>query len=140
MIRVNDTYEYKTKFTQQDVEAFAELTGDRNPLHINLDFAQKSEYGREIVQGVLIASAFSKVFGTMWPGTHDSIYISQDMMFHAAVFVDEEYLLKFECTNVDETRAIGTIAASLVDKQGKELVTLKARIKSLSQFSAPILN
>lgn len=134
MIRVHDTYQYDTLFTQNDVELFSDLTGDKNPIHLNKSFAAQSEYGRQIVQGMLIASVFSKVFGTMWPG-EDSIYISQETIFVKPVFVEEPYTVKFECIAVDGERAIGTLQGYLKDKDGDVLVKVTARIKSKSQFS-----
>lgn len=139
MIMIHDKFQYKTRFTQKDVEVFSDLTGDKNPIHLNRTFAEKSEYGRQIVQGMLIATAFSKVFGTMWPG-EDSIYISQDILFISPVYVETDYILNFECENVDRERKIGTIKASLVNDSGVELVKLKAKIKSSFHFSNPNLN
>lgn len=137
MIRSDDTYEYKTVFTQEDVNAFAELTGDKNPIHIDLEYAKTTEYGKEVVQGMLIASAFSKVFGTMWPGTQDTLYISQDMVFLAPVYVGDQYTLKFVCLSVNEETSVGTIQATLNGDNDEIMVSLKARIKSVTMFSQP---
>ena len=139
MIMLHDTYEYKHNFTQQEVEMFAELTGDKNPLHLNKKFAKESEFGDQIVHGMLVGAIFSKVFGTMWPAD-DSVYISQDLMFMSPVYVGRDYTLKFTCSEVDRTRKIGTITAVMKDNQGKDVVKVKAKIKSNKHFSNPNLN
>lgn len=134
MIRVHDTYEYSTVFTQEDVETFANLTNDMNPIHIDKNYAMKSKFGRQVVQGVLISCAFSKVFGTLWPGAQDSYFISQEILYLKPVYINEDYIIKFECTAVDNARAIGTIVAIMKDNSGNEVVKLTARIASETEF------
>ncbi len=139
MINVSDTYEYTTVFTQHDVKAFAELTGDNNPIHIDKAFAEKSEFGRQVVQGVLIQCAFSKVFGTMWPKDDNSFFISQDVQYIRPVYPDVCYTIKFECTSIDHQRAIGTIVGIMKSPDGIDVMKMTARISSKKQFSAPIV-
>lgn len=134
MIKVNDTYSYKTIFTQEDVEFFANLTGDFNPIHLDKEFAAKSEFGRQIVQGVLVSCAFSKVFGTQWPGKQDSYFISQDIMYFKPVYVGEAYQIDFECVAVDPKRHIGTIEGIIHDKDHNNIVKVTARIFCKSEF------
>lgn len=139
MVRVHETFEYKTVFTKQDVMDFAHLTDDLNPFHIDEDFAKKNRFGRLVAQGVLISCAFSKVLFTKWPGNGDAFFISQDIVYQKPVFVDEEYNMKLECTNIDEQRAIGTIECKLISKDGATVVSMKARLHSEIEFSAPKL-
>lgn len=136
MIRINDTYEYRTNFTQRDVEMYAELTGDKNPVHLNKTVGENSEFGYQVVYGMLIGCAFSKVFGTMWPG-EDSVYLQQDMIFLRPVAVGRDYIVKCECTDVDRTNAIGTLVCYLKDDNGVEYVKVTARIRSRLHFSNP---
>ncbi len=137
MIKTNDTFSYKTIYTPEDVEVFANLTGDRNPVHLNQAYAKQTEFKRPIVHGVLVIAAFSKVFGTMWPG-EDSMYISQNINFLKPVYVNEPYNIELVCTKVDRERCIGTIEGTLKDSNGEDIVSIVVRIRSNSQFS-PIL-
>lgn len=130
MIKLHDTYEYTTIFTQEDVEAFAKLTEDSNPIHLNPNFAKNSKFGRQIVQGILVSCAFSKVFGTMWPGDKDSFFISQEVIYNEPVFVEEPYKIKFECTGIDQGRNIGTIVGQIYDNSNNVIVKVTARIFS----------
>lgn len=132
----HDTFEYSHTFTQSEVELFADLTGDRNPIHLNKKLAKESEFGDQVVQGMLVAAIFSKVFGTMWPAD-DSIYILQDIMFLLPVYVGQEYKLKFSCDEIDRARHIGTINATMKDTGGQIVVKLRAKIKSDKHFSNP---
>ena len=109
MIRVHDTYDYNTIFTEKDAEVYAKLTDDYNPVHIDRKFATETEFGRPVAQGVLILCAFAKVFGTMWPADKMAYFISQNVTYLKPVYIDEPYHIRFECTNVDHKRMIGTI-------------------------------
>lgn len=136
MINVNDTYEYRTHFTQSDLEAYAELTGDKNPVHLNKIVGKDNEFGYQVVYGMLIACAFSKVFGTMWPG-EDSVYLQQDMIFLKPVPAEKDYWVKCKCTEIDRDKAIGTLVCYLKDEDGNDYVKVTARIRSRLQFGNP---
>lgn len=71
-------------FEQSDVETFANICGDNNPLHINEEFASKSRFGGTIVHGILLSSLFSTLLGRTIPG---SIYVSQTLSFKRPVRV-----------------------------------------------------
>nr|PZN87069.1 MAG: acyl dehydratase [Pseudomonadota bacterium] len=70
--------------TEADVAAFAEVTGDKNPVHLDPDFAAKTIFKERIAHGMLTASLISAVFGTKFPGP-GVIYISQTLNFRAPV-------------------------------------------------------
>ena len=53
MLKVGDKYEYEFSYTQQDVELFARVTGDNNPIHIDAEFAKTTPFGRPIMHGFL---------------------------------------------------------------------------------------
>ena len=78
MIKTGDKYRHEVTYTQEGVIAFAEITGDKNPIHLDPEFAAKTPFGRPIVHGFLSASVFSKVFGMLFPG-QGTIYLSQEM-------------------------------------------------------------
>ena len=67
-----------------DVVGFAQLTGDRNPIHLSEHFAAKTQFGKRIAHGLYTASLISAVLGTRLPGP-GAIYVSQTLNFHAPV-------------------------------------------------------
>jgi hypothetical protein len=79
------------QFTAADVLAFATLSGDHNPIHLDEAFAKTTPFGRCIVHGMLGSSLFSTMFATRIPGC---IYISQSLAFKAPVFVGDSVLAK----------------------------------------------
>ena len=53
MIKTGDKYRHEVTYTQEGVIAFAEITGDKNPIHLDPEFAAKTPFGRPIVHGFL---------------------------------------------------------------------------------------
>ena len=71
-----------------DVVGFAQLTGDRNPVHLSEHFAAKTTFGGRIAHGLYTASLISAVLGTRLPGP-GAIYISQTLNFRAPVRIGD---------------------------------------------------
>jgi acyl dehydratase len=80
MIQKGETYSHEFKFTQNEVNQFAEVTGDKNPVHTDAEYAAKTMFKRPIMHGMLSASLFSKVFGTLFPG-EGTIYLKQSSIY-----------------------------------------------------------
>ena len=133
MIKVADTYTHEICFNQSDVNTFAKITGDNNPIHLDTEFAAKTIFGKPIVHGFFSASVFSMVFGTKFPG-EGTIYLFQDMKFLAPVFVDKPYKAKFEVLEVNTEKHIGIIKCILEDENGKNVIEGTAKLKNNSQF------
>src|SRR5437763_12702879 len=74
--------------SSNDVVGFAELTGDRNPIHLSEHFAAKTSFGRRIAHGLYTASLISAVLGTRLPGP-GAVYVSQTLNFRAPVRIGD---------------------------------------------------
>jgi hypothetical protein len=72
-----------------DVVGFAQLTGDRNPIHLSEHFAARTTFKTRIAHGLYTASLISAVLGTRLPGP-GAIYISQSLNFRAPVRIDRD--------------------------------------------------
>ena len=81
--------EYRRRISQADVEHFAEVSGDVNPLHLDAAFAGRTMFKGPIVHGMYTAAMISTVIGTRLPGP-GCIYMSQNIRFLAPVRVGEE--------------------------------------------------
>jgi 3-hydroxybutyryl-CoA dehydratase len=71
-----------------DVVGFAQLTGDRNPIHLSEHFAAKTSFGSRIAHGLYTASLISAVLGTRLPGP-GAVYVSQTLHFRAPVKIGD---------------------------------------------------
>lgn len=70
--------------TQEMIRAFAELSGDTNPVHLDEDYARGTRFGGAIAHGLLVASLLSALLGTELPGP-GAIYLGQELRFRAPV-------------------------------------------------------
>lgn len=99
-LKVNDIYSKRIQITEEIVNNFSEITGDKNPVHIDDEFAKKSIYKKRIAHGMLIGSLISSVIGNDFPGK-GTIYISQSLRFIKPVFFDECILITIEVIKVE---------------------------------------
>ena len=132
-LKVGDIHQEKVKFNQPNVDTFAEITGDNNPIHINAEYAAQTPFGKPIVHGFYAGSVFSKVFGTIWPG-EGTIYLYQDMTFLSPVFVEQDYFAKFEVLEVNEEKHRGTIQCILETTDGKQAIKGLAKLLHKDKF------
>ena len=79
--------------TEADINAFAEVTGDKNPVHLDADYAAKTIFKERIAHGMLTASYISAVFGMEMPGP-GVIYVSQTLNFRAPVKIGQTVTAK----------------------------------------------
>ena len=82
------TEAYPKTVKSSDVVGFAEITGDRNPIHLSEHFAAKTPFKGRIAHGLYTASLISAVIGTRLPGP-GAIYISQTLRFLAPVKIGD---------------------------------------------------
>jgi 3-hydroxybutyryl-CoA dehydratase len=83
--------------TEADIVAFAGVSGDFNPVHINEEFAKDTVFKGRIAHGMLSAAFISTVFGTRLPGP-GCIYVSQSLKFKAPVRIGDTVTAKVELT------------------------------------------
>jgi 3-hydroxybutyryl-CoA dehydratase len=83
---LNAEFEFVNTFTEKDVVAFAGLSQDDNPIHVDPEYARNSIFKKQVVHGVLLVSMFSKIFGTIYPG-NGGIYMSQTSKFLKPAFI-----------------------------------------------------
>lgn len=113
-LAIGDTYEYAFRFTQEEVVAFAQLTGDDNPLHLDPDYAATTAFKRPIIHGMLSASVFTKIIGTRFPG-YGSIYMGQTFQFMRPMFVDTDYKVTFTVISLNPQKHTGEILGEITD-------------------------
>jgi acyl dehydratase len=96
-LEVGDSYRATHFISEQDVRAFAQITGDDNPIHVDEEFARQTQFGHRIVHGVLLLGIVSKVLGRDYPG-HGSIAISVTSRFLRPVPVNSEITIEYKVT------------------------------------------
>jgi 3-hydroxybutyryl-CoA dehydratase len=79
--------------TENDIFAFAEITGDKNPVHLDAAYAAQTMFKERIAHGMLTAGYISAVFGMQLPGP-GAIYVSQTLNFRAPVKIGDRVIAK----------------------------------------------
>ncbi|HPI62683.1 MAG TPA: MaoC family dehydratase, partial [Alphaproteobacteria bacterium] len=92
------------KVQEKDVLSFSEISGDKNPVHLDAAFAKTTRFKERIAHGLLSASFISAVFGMKMPGP-GSIYLSQTLQFKAPVKIGDTVTAKVKVKNIDLNRA-----------------------------------
>jgi 3-hydroxybutyryl-CoA dehydratase len=88
--KINDVFKYDFSFKNEDIMAYAKLSGDSNPIHISEDYSKDTIFGRCIVHGYFSISVFSKIYGTLlYPEEH--ILISQNAKYIKPIFTGINY-------------------------------------------------
>jgi 3-hydroxybutyryl-CoA dehydratase len=122
-----------------DVVGFAEVTGDRNPVHLSEHFAAKTPFGTRIAHGLYTASLISAVLGTRLPGP-GAIYVSQTLNFRAPVKIGDTVEVKVEVAELIPERRRARLSCTCsvggeVVLDGEALVKVPARPES---FAPPV--
>ncbi|MDR7418854.1 MAG: MaoC family dehydratase [Armatimonadota bacterium] len=107
--------------TAADVEAFADLTGDHNPLHVDEAFAARSRFGGRIAHGLLTAGLLSTVLGMRLPGP-GGIYISQTLRFRRPVHIGDAVTATAEVVAYDANRRRLTLKTTCTNQRGETVL------------------
>ncbi|WP_421785698.1 MaoC family dehydratase [Hyphobacterium sp.] len=103
---VGQTAELTRTVDDATVRAFAEVSGDHNPLHLDEAFARRTPYRGRIAHGALIASYLSALLGNELPGP-GAIFVSMDLAFQRPVRIGDTVVSRAEITAIDlKTRMV----------------------------------
>ena len=111
----SDTYERIV--TERDIEEFAKISGDNNPVHLDEDFAKTTIFRGRIAHGMLAASFISTTVGTKLPG-YGAIYISQNLKFKGPVRIGDKVITTatIEGINAEKKRVTMSTKCAVGDK------------------------
>ena len=121
----------KTKFAIQINESiineFAKISGDNNPLHMDEQYASKTQFGKRICHGMLLASFFSRLIGMHMPGKN-ALYFSQTLNFKTPCFVGDIVTIEGEIIDKSQSTKIITIKTTAYNQADKCLVDGIAKV------------
>ena len=89
--------------TDYDIRAFAEVSTDHNPVHLDEEYAQDTMFHGRIAHGMLTAALISAVIGEQLPG-HGTIYLKQDLRFLAPVRPDDTVRAEVSVRDIDHAK------------------------------------
>lgn len=121
---------FERVFSIEDIKKFADLSGDFNPLHVDKSYAEKTEFGGQIVHGMLAGSFFSTLVGMYLPGKN-CLYLSQTLQFHYPIMPEEKIKVYGKIIQKIGALKIIEIETRIFDKNNKALITGAAKVRVL---------
>lgn len=112
---------FKVNITESMVNEYARITRDYSPMHMDEEYARKTEFGHRICHGMLIGSFFSRLVGMHLPG-ENGLLLSYSCRHLLPCYLNRELIVDGVITGKSEATRIITIKATIKDEFGKLLV------------------
>ena len=126
-IAVGDETTYTRLITNREVEAFAAVSGDHNPLHLDPDYAATTPFGECIAHGMLTGALISAAIAMQLPGP-GSVYLNQSLRFRAPVFLGDTLTVTLEVTEKHGKRPWVTLSCTVENQDGKAVAKGEAQV------------
>jgi acyl dehydratase len=130
-LKIGDIFSTSKQITDAVVRAFAEISGDFNPIHLDDEFAAKTQFGKRIAHGMISGALISAVLGNEFR-EKKIVYLSQTMKFIAPVFIDDTVTATATVINIREDKPIVTIESICTNQNGEKVVVGEGKIMLLS--------
>lgn len=121
-VSLHEEFTHDFRFTQKEVDLFAQVTGDNNPVHLDEAYAAGSIFKKRVMHGMLGAAVFSRVFGTQFPG-EGTIYLKQDLKFLRPMFVDTPYRVVFRIEEIWPEKNRARVSTSIIEAENGTVCT-----------------
>lgn len=129
-IGVGDEAELVHTLTQEDVQTFANLTGDFNPLHLDEEFARKTLFRKPVVHGMLSASFISTMIGMLLPG-RGALWTSQTLEFLHQAYVGDTLRVVARVKQKSPATRMLILDIVITNQHGQKLVVGESTVKML---------
>jgi acyl dehydratase len=103
--------------TARDVELYTEITGDRNPLHFDVDFAARTKFGRLVAQGGITAGMLNALVAMDLPGP-GTVFMSQSLRYLAPTYLGDTLTAEVEVLAVKPDKPVCQLKATITNQEG----------------------
>ncbi len=117
---VGQTSSFTKTVTEKDVETFAEISGDKNPVHLDEAYAKQTRFGKRIAHGTLTVGLISAVLGNQLPG-HGTVYMSQSIKFLKPVYFDDTVTATVEILSIRSDKGIIALKTDCTNQHGDKI-------------------
>jgi len=131
-IQVGQKASFSRKISKSDIETFANLTGDFNPLHIDSSFAAEFGYPSPVAHGMLSASFISTLIGTLLPGP-GSLWIGLSLEFVSPVFAGETIEIEGEVKQKSIVARLIVLETRVINSKGEVIISGESKVKILHE-------
>jgi len=122
-----DTASISKTITDDDIQKFADASGDHNPLHLDDEFAKSTRFGRRIAHGMLSASLISAVIANQLPG-QGSIYLGQTLKFVAPVFPGDTITARVTVISIRDDKLVMKLETVCSNQHGEVVIKGEATV------------
>ena len=126
-IAIGDTASFSKTITEHDVYAFAGLSGNFNPVHVDEEFARNTRFKGRIAHGLLAAGLISTVIGTALPGAN-AIYLAQELVFKSPVMLGDTLTALVEVIEKIDAKKLIIFQTSVTNQNGVVVIEGKDTI------------
>ena len=126
-ISIGQTATYTKRVEERDIQLFAAVSGDVNPVHLDETFAAGTRFGERIAHGMLTGSFISAALALKLPGP-GTIYLGQTLRFRLPVKIGDEITIELEVTDKRDDRKFVTLECKALNQAGKTVATGTAEV------------
>jgi len=112
-ILIGKVFEFEKVLAIEDLDSFAKLTGDYNPLHCDEEYSKSKGFENRVVYGMLAGSLFSTLVGMICPGKRN-LYLTQSLNFKRPLYPGEKLIVRGEIVGKNESINILTIKTKII--------------------------
>ncbi len=116
MLAQGETLTLERTLTQADFDAFAALSGDDNPIHVDPAFAARTRFGRTVSHGMLLYGLLCAALAEAAPG---ATHLAQELVFPAPTYADEPLRIALRAAEVDEAARRALVEATITRPDGE---------------------
>jgi 3-hydroxybutyryl-CoA dehydratase len=120
-LKVGDSAQISKTITEKDINDFARVTGDFNPVHLDQGYAEKTIFKGRIAHGLLSVGLLSSILGNILPG-HGTIYLSQEVKFLAPVRIEDTITARVEVIELVQEKNRAKFRTTCINQDGKIVV------------------
>ncbi|MEM8561219.1 MAG: MaoC family dehydratase [Pseudomonadota bacterium] len=126
-ITLGQRAQYSKAVEERDIQLFAAVSGDVNPVHLDPEFAASTRFGERIAHGMLSGAIISAAIAMELPGP-GSIYLSQTLRFRLPVTIGDLITVMLEVTDRQDKREVITLDCKVLNDKEKLVVTGTAQV------------
>ena len=126
-ISIGDSCERHHTVKEQDLLLFAAVSGDRNPLHLDAEYAATTQFKGQIAHGMFTGALVSAALAMELPGP-GTIYLGQNLSFRKPVMLGDQLIVRLEVTSKHDSKPVVTLVCTVTNQDGKKVATGEATV------------
>ena len=120
-LRVGQRARRTQQITAREVERYAEITGDRNPLHFDPEFARATRFGRLVAQGGIAAGMLNALVAMDMPGA-GTVFMSQTLTYLAPTYLGDTLTAEIEVVSLKPDKPVCQLRATIINQDGTRIL------------------